>query len=100
MAYHECHVPHGEPSLGPVTVVRNLDLRQRLELVNRVSALCLAAVALCMVVVGSLLIIVGLLRVSYWVWDCWAKLELFSSQIELVAVTELVPVMELVPVRP
>lgn len=82
-----------------MTVVVNLDLRQQLELVKHVTALCLAAVGLCIVVVGSLLVIVGLLHSVgglmsgiYWAWDRCAKLELFSSEIEWVAVTELAPV--------
>lgn len=88
MVYHESDVRLGETNLGPVTIIVNLDPRQQLELVTQVTALCLATVGLCIVVGGSLLIIVGLLRGSHWAWDYWAKLELFSSQIELVAVTE------------
>lgn len=99
VVYHESDVRLGETSLGQVTIIVNLNPRQQLEVVRQVTALCLAAVGLCIVVVGLLLVIVGLLhsvggllRGIYRAWDYWAKLELFSSQIEWVAVTELPPV--------
>lgn len=99
MVHRESDVRRGETSSGPVTIVVNLDLRQQHEVVRQVTALCLAAVGLCIVVGGSLLVIVGLLHSVGgllsgidWAWDYCAKLELFGSQMEWVAVTELAPV--------
>ncbi|KAL0635428.1 hypothetical protein Q9L58_005636 [Maublancomyces gigas] len=86
VVYHESDIRLGETSLRPVTIVVNLHLREQLELVKQVTALCLAAVGLCIVVGGSVLMIVGLLRGSYWAWNYWSKLEFFSSQIEFVTV--------------